>query len=164
MRIGIISDTHDNVAHIIAATERFLEEEVDLVIHCGDIVAPASIKFFKGLDIRFIKGNCDGDVEHIRMKAEEIGCQYLGEDADIQLDGKRFGLYHGTDRAKLQRMIDSGGFDYILTGHTHQKRDERVGKTRVINPGAHYWRAEGTIAILDIEKDEINFLTVGGEE
>ena len=36
MQIGIISDTHDNVAAIERATVIFDEEGVEVVIHCGD--------------------------------------------------------------------------------------------------------------------------------
>ncbi len=160
MLIGIISDTHDNVGHIIAATKLFIDKGVELVVHCGDIVAPASVPFFKGVKVWFVQGNCDGDVPMITRKAEEIGGRFLGDEAQFELGGKRFAVYHGQDSDRLGTMINSGKYDYVLTGHTHQQRNEMVGKTRVINPGAHYWHTSGTIALLDTGDGSVEFMEV----
>ena len=73
--IGIISDTHDNVPNILNALEVFKKKKVSFVLHLGDIIAPATVKYFSGLNIKFIKGNCDGDVENIKRKCEEIGAE-----------------------------------------------------------------------------------------
>jgi predicted phosphodiesterase len=40
MRIGIISDTHDNMPLIKRACELFNAREVQMVLHCGDYCAP----------------------------------------------------------------------------------------------------------------------------
>ena len=32
--------------------------------------------------------------------------------------------------------MNPGGADFLLHGHTHVPRDERIGATRVFNPGA----------------------------
>ena len=77
--IGVISDTHDNVPNILKAIKVFENEDVDFIIHCGDVVAPATIKFFKGIHIKVVKGNCDGDVSHIKQVLGEIGGEFLGE-------------------------------------------------------------------------------------
>ena len=75
--IGVISDTHDNVENILKAIKVFEEREVDFIIHCGDVVAPASLKHFNGLRILVVKGNCDGDVENMEIILKEIGGEYL---------------------------------------------------------------------------------------
>jgi uncharacterized protein len=160
MKIGIISDTHDNVANIIKAAGIFTQKKADFVIHCGDIVAPATVAYFKGLKMKFIMGNCDGDIETIRKKIGEIDGEYLGETGEVKAGSRLIGIYHGTDPARLEGMINSGRFDYVLTGHTHKSRDEKIGKTRVINPGAHYYGAENTVAILDTEKDTVEMVKV----
>ena len=67
--IGIISDTHDNVANILKAVEIF-KVRAEMVIHLGDIIAPATIQFFKDLKIAFLKGNCDGDIELLKKKKD----------------------------------------------------------------------------------------------
>ena len=46
MRIGIVSDTHDDLAAVEAAVALFEREGVDAVVHCGDFVAPFSVTPF----------------------------------------------------------------------------------------------------------------------
>ena len=158
MTIGIISDTHDNVVNVKKAADKFKEAKVEFVVHCGDIICPLTITFLAGLKVKTVKGNCDGEVEGLKKKLESINGEYLGETAEFEYKGKLFGAIHGDKKEKLQEMIDSQKYDYLLTGHTHKQRDETIGKTRIINPGAHYYGTENTIAILDAEKDMVQFI------
>ena len=77
MKIGLISDTHDNVENILRAVKKFTEMRVDFVVHLGDIVAPATLQYFKGLKMKLITGNCDGDLPKIESKCSEFGFEYL---------------------------------------------------------------------------------------
>lgn len=156
--IGVISDTHDNVVNIKKAVEKFKKAGVEFVIHCGDIVAPGTVRFFKGVKLKAALGNCEGDIETEKKKLEEIGGEYLGEIGEIKYRGKNICVYHGADPLKLEELINSGKYDYIFTGHTHKKRDERIGNTRVVNPGAHYYGAENSIVFFDADKDEVRFV------
>ena len=160
MLIGIISDTHDNVDAIDRAVRIFKEYKVDLVLHLGDIVAPMTISNFDGLNIKFVRGNNDGDILNIKKRIEEIGGDYLGDISQLDLDGKSFALYHGTHPQILFALIHSDKYDYILRGHTHKQQDERVGSTRIINPGALYGRAEKSIAVLDVLEDNLEFIDI----
>ena len=36
----------------------------------------------------------------------------------------------------VRRVLDEQEHDYLLVGHTHVKEDRRVGRVRMINPGA----------------------------
>ena len=49
MKIGIISDTHDDVDNTNKAIDIFKENDVKAVIHAGDIISPPIIKEFKRL-------------------------------------------------------------------------------------------------------------------
>ena len=152
--IGIISDTHDNVQNIKKAVEIFKKRNVELVIHCGDVVAPLSVRFFKGLKVHFVKGNCDGDSAGLRKLAEEDGSVYEGETFEITINDKKIFAAHLPLIAEQAK-----GFDYILHGHTHEKRDERIGNTRIINPGGNYaGDQEHSIAVLDIKTDSLEFI------
>lgn len=160
--IGIISDTHDNVPAIIKAVEIFKEKNVELVLHLGDIIAPITIPYFKGLNMKFIKGNNDGDVDNLIPKINEINGEWLNEISELNVDDKKlFGLCHGHNEEVLNEMINSERFDYVVTGHTHEKRDEKIGKTRVINPGTCYaGTKEHTIALLDLDEDKVEFIKI----
>lgn len=156
--IGVISDTHDNVVNVLKAIKIFEDEDIDFIIHCGDVISPATVRFFKGIHIKVVKGNCDGDIEHIKEVLEDIRGEYLGEVGRLDIFGKRILVYHGTDQNKLKEFIDKGEHDYILTGHTHKTMDERTGKTRIINPGSHYYGGENKIVLLDLEQDRAEFV------
>ncbi|MCP3682563.1 MAG: metallophosphoesterase [bacterium] len=157
--IGIISDTHDNVVNVQKAVALFKEKNVEFVIHLGDVVAPRTIQYFSGLTMKFVKGNCDGaDYDLMMEKIAELGAEYYDEWLELDYKGKKLVALHGKDEKKLQSFIESGKFDYVLHGHTHVKRDEKKGNTRIINPGAHYFGGENNIAFLDVETDNLEFI------
>lgn len=157
--IGIISDTHDNVPMIKKAVDILKGKNPEIVLHLGDVVAPITVKLFSGLKMKFIKGNCDGDTVGIKRVAQAIGGDYLGDFAEIKIKGKGFALYHGGNRERLNSLIDSQRYDYVLHGHTHRMRNEKIGKTRVINPGNFYpGHEDNGFAFLDIEKDKVEFV------
>ena len=47
MKIGILSDTHDDIDNVKEAIYRFKEQKVELIIHAGDFVFPGIIDEFK---------------------------------------------------------------------------------------------------------------------
>ena len=159
--IGIISDTHDNIFAIKKAADIFKKRNVKLVLHLGDIIAPVTVLYFKDLRIKFILGNCDGDVENIKGRINEIDGEFLGIFSELELENKKIALLHGQDTKKLNELILTGQYNYILHGHTHVKRNEKVGMARIINPGAFYPTVEEkTIAILDVINDEVEFIKI----
>ena len=42
MKLGVISDTHDNVPAVEAAMDRFEAVGVESVVHCGDFIAAST--------------------------------------------------------------------------------------------------------------------------
>lgn len=159
--IGIISDTHDNVFAIKKAVDIFKKKNVELVLHLGDIIAPVTILYFKDLRTKFLLGNCDGDVENIKKRINEIDGEFLGIFSELELRNKKIALLHGQDTKKLNELILTNQYNYILHGHTHVKRNEKMGITRIINPGAFYPTVEEkTIAILDIVNDKVEFIKI----
>ena len=63
MKIGIISDTHDDVGNVQKAIEMFNVERVQYVIHAGDYICPGIVKEFEKLNSKLIGvlGNNDED-------------------------------------------------------------------------------------------------------
>ena len=59
----------------------------------------------------------------------------------------------------IQERIEAQDYDYVLCGHTHVRRDERIGKTHIINPGALSYRTVTPgFAFLDVENDRLEFV------
>jgi len=160
--IGIISDTHDNVTNIKKAVELFKKNKVEFVIHAGDIVAPATIKFFEGLNMKFIFGNCDGDRALIEEFVKKFGWEHHGRTMELKHSGKKIGVFHGDNLIVQDKMLGAG-YDYYIHGHTHTPEDCMHGKTRILCPGGHYLGDEkdtNKIMVLDVEKDKLFFLDV----
>ncbi len=158
--IGIISDTHENESAIQKAVAVFKKRKVDLVVHCGDIVSPPMLEYFAGLHAIFVFGNNDGEHVGLNKKAQALGFEEVATEKEFTYQNRNLYVYHGTDKRKLEGAINSRAFDYILTGHTHQKRDEQIGKTRVVNPGALFRITPYTIAILDVKNDTLEFIEI----
>ncbi len=158
MLIGLISDSHDHVPHIEQAVNIFKQREVGLVLHAGDYCSPFTIPPFDGLPLKGVFGNNDGDHYLLMQKCNAIGAELLGSFGDLEVDGKRIALYHGTDAPITTALEQSGNFDLVISGHTHEKKTEQVNGTLAINPGtAHGFDGEATIAFLDTDVMEVEF-------
>jgi putative phosphoesterase len=152
MKIGIISDTHDDVDNINKAIDIFEEEKVEVIIHAGDVISPPMIKEFQRLmenNVQFfgVLGNNDGEKKGLELAFDSINGKLLGDFGKIEIDSLKFGIYHGTDDKKVKKIINSNKFDVFIYGHTHRKfpenvNIEKIGKTIVLNPGSAHSKAK----------------------
>ena len=95
MKLGIMSDSHDNLPLIAQAVELFNSEKVDLVLHAGDFVSPFTAMPFRGLNARLVGvfGNNDGDKPALISRFKDIG--ELHEDyRELELAGRKIALMH----------------------------------------------------------------------
>lgn len=138
MKIGIISDTHDNTAGLAWAVEYLNQQNCRLAFHAGDIINPGNMHFlkntFKG-ELHFVFGNNDGDRARLlknALSADNFVCHF--ESMDEVFEGKRIFMHHFSDVAELVAQNDL--FDLVIGGHDHQYRTIQYGKTLFVNPGA----------------------------
>ncbi|KXK28155.1 MAG: putative phosphodiesterase [Candidatus Brocadia sinica] len=92
MKIGILADTHDNIAAIHKAVSFFNAQDIKYVIHAGDYVAPFSLKELMKLKAKFIGvfGNNDGE----RRGLSDV-CKNIHEPPyDLLLNGKHIMVTH----------------------------------------------------------------------
>jgi len=61
--------------------------------------------------------------------------EVAGEAAELEVAGRRVAVYHGTSPILLRALVESGLYDVVVYGHTHQAVVERRGGTLVVNPG-----------------------------
>lgn len=163
MRIGILADTHDNLKNTRAALAYFRNASVTRLFHAGDISRPATVALFAGFDVTFVRGNNDVDSAALRAAMRAIGVpgslplRWTGS-----LAGKRLAMAHGMPRGPLTALIESGRYEYIFHGHSHRRRDKRMGRARVLNPGALSGKYEymRSIAIVDLAQDDVEFVLV----
>ena len=51
MKIGLISDTHDNIGNILKAVDPINDVNIDIILHAGDFVTPSAIEPFAGVKL-----------------------------------------------------------------------------------------------------------------
>ncbi len=136
MKIGVISDTHDQRQRILQAIKLFNKEKVGLVIHCGDWVAPFSAARFSALkcQIKGVFGNNDGDKELHRQRNGKF-IEYCDERMELSVEGKKIFITHGHLPQLVENALKSGSYDAVFSGHTHIAHVKTVGKTLWLNPG-----------------------------
>lgn len=159
MKLGIVSDTHDNLDVIREAVDLF-GGDVDGVIHCGDIVAPFSAKpFDDDFDFYAVRGNNDGEWA-LKETIRNFGA-YLGEMGELSFGTSRLAIYHGTSSAIVDALVECDNYDYVLHGHTHQRVHERRGDTVRINPGGIATSPDDDEppagVILDVDTGDVTF-------
>lgn len=134
MRIGIFADTHDHLANIRLAVERFNDERVELVLFAGDLVSTFAVPPLRKLKAPLVA--CFGDNEG-NKPGLLAGFRLVGKLSEPPVrittdDGTRFVLTHM--KRQLRGLDDD--YDVAIFGHTHKPRIERDASGRLlINPG-----------------------------
>ncbi len=159
MLIGAISDSHDNLVQIEKAVQMLNDHKVSLVLHAGDYVSPFTIAHFKKLNCPLIGvfGNNDGDHQLLTKRFNETtNCTIHDRFTQVTVEGYRIGLLHGDEAELLNALVDSGYFNAVVHGHSHNKSIQQKGKTLVINPGelCGYLTGKASFAMLDTVKAE----------
>lgn len=137
MRLGLISDTHDDTHNLNIALDRLRDEGVQQLIHCGDMTSAGTAQLLKGWPVIYVEGNMDRDAEAVRQTLRGLNpANFVGVSYEGEFGQARIAVTHGHLEAEVERLLAANSLDYLLLGHTHRRRDERIGRTRVINPGA----------------------------
>ena len=195
MRICIFSDIHGN----FQAFEKMLEAERDTThfLFAGDIFgyfyeqAEIIDRMTCQKNLFAVKGNHDvnylQDGRNNRELADRYGSSYntilsgsqrnylenLPEYLELELGGKRFGIFHGGYEDHLNQRIypDSnmetapiaGKYDYLILGHTHYRFIRKEKDLVIINPGSLGQPRDGkgfSYCVLNTENSFCEFKTV----
>jgi hypothetical protein len=160
MRLGLISDTHDHQGNVKRALQRLRAEGITTILHAGDVSSPQTLRLFADFDVWLARGNMDHDPGLRQVARELFGPGRLRTVHTVHLNGSVIGLTHSSNTKAWRDLVTSQDYAYVVYGHSHRPEDERVGSTRVLNPGAvnrARWRAP-TFAILDLATDEVTLV------
>ena len=153
MKIGVISDTHDNMPLVKKAVGAFNEAGVSQVLHAGDMVSPFVRQAFEGLKapMLYVFGNNEGEIAGT-YKLFKGFAEVQSGPVVREFGGRRVYLNH--EPHCLESLAKSGDFDIIIYGHTHNIDVRTVGHTLIVNPGecCGYLTGHSTVAIVDTEK------------
>lgn len=146
MLIGVISDTHGNLAGWNRAWELGLGE-CEFIVHCGDLLyhgpkfLPVESYSPKRLaaaindceqPVLIARGNADSEVDQLVVDLP-IQSPY----AFAMVDGLRLLVTHGhlLPPDEVRSLAERWGIDLLLTGHVHTPFIKPFAKALHVNPG-----------------------------
>lgn len=137
MLIGVLSDSHDQIANLRAAIDYCNEKSISTIIHCGDLISPFMLKElerFQG-EVHLIYGNNVGDLHLISQlcvtKFHNI--THHGPMGIIAIGNRTLCFHHYPEVAL--GLATTGEYDVVCCGHNHKYKSEKIGSTLLVNPG-----------------------------
>jgi putative phosphoesterase len=158
VQLGILSDSHGQADRTRRALEALQAAGASRFIHCGDVETEQVLDQLAGLDAHVVFGNCD-PVRALGRYASTIGLQVHHPLGRMHVDGHSLAFTHGHDPDLVQAALDEK-VHFLLHGHTHERRDQALAGTRVINPGALHRADPFTVALLVPATGELRFIPV----
>ncbi|RFA93529.1 metallophosphoesterase [Pyrobaculum aerophilum] len=165
MLLVAVSDSHDNIAAIKKLGDAVRSRGVSLVIHAGDWVSPFTARFLReavgeGVRVVGVWGNNEGERPYFLEVAKKFNVEIAGDAAELEVAGRKIAVYHGTSPVLLKALAESGLYDIVIYGHTHQAVIEKRERTLVVNPGELCGCLTGrsSYALINVEKLEVDLI------
>jgi len=138
MKIAIIADTHDNLANLDRFFEAIAKREIEGLLHCGDVANIETLTYltehFSG-EIKLACGNAEINREEFFDLAKQVkNLTVFDELGEWEIDGHRLAFIHKPDQTG--ELAETGRYDFIFHGHTHQPWIKQIGSVLIANPGA----------------------------
>ena len=154
MLIGLISDTHiPDRAKILPQNVIDAFEDVDLILHAGDLTSPRVIEELERIaPVMAVQGNMD------RVNGID-----LPKAKKLEAEGLKIGMVHGevyprADTQQLVYLAKELDVDILVSGHSHQPKIEKKDRVLLINPGSPIVPrlADRTVMLLEINNKEVD--------
>ena len=159
MKIGVVSDTHNNLANVSEIVKLFNAAGVARVIHTGDITKGKTLDVFANLNapLHGVFGNNDVEREALQASIARHGFAFAEPPLRLRWHQRRIVVVHDPrDLAELPQ----DGYDLALHGHTHMHRCERQAARLVFNPGecAGHMKGWNAVGVVDLDNLETALL------
>ena len=154
MKIGVVSDTHNNLVNVRMIVKIFNEEGVDRVVHTGDITKGTTLDLFGELEMPLfgVFGNNDVERESLDQVIEHRGFHFGEHYLNVNWHNSQIVIVH--DPRELDSMQLE--YDLALQGHTHLYRADRTDNGSLIfNPGECAGHVKGLNAIGIVNLDQL---------
>jgi len=160
MLLGVMSDSHDNLPKIAAATALFRKRGVKMILHGGDVVAPFSVRTVLkgGIPLVAVFGNCDGEQPGMKKACKT----FFRSPHRFELGGRTIVLAH--DPVDLEGEVSEGA-DLLVHGHTHHPH-VRAGAPLLVNPGetGGWLTGRSTVVLVDLADLKAEMVDLGPQE
>jgi len=145
LRIGVVSDTHDNLRNLSRIARLFAQAEVERIVHTGDITRPQALEALAacGIPIHAVFGNND-ERDALTAVAPRLGVELVEPPFEWSWHGRRIVVAHSPD--ELVGAVHEE-HELVLHGHTHRRVVERRRSQLVFNPGESAGHVAGANAV-----------------
>ena len=136
MLIAVMSDSHDQLENLGRALAVAVGRGVGMILHCGDLVAPFTLKELAraGVPVHAAFGNNDGDRYLLQKTAQGFPHVTLhGEFGVVDAGGVAVGFSHLKETAAGLAAL--GKARMVFFGHTHVHETLEVAGVLAVNPG-----------------------------
>jgi len=157
MRIGVVSDTHNNLANVRKIVEILNAAGVERVVHTGDVTQAKTLRALAELEVPLVGvyGNND-ERGALAEVARDAGFEMVEPPLELAWSGRRILVVH--DPLDVDRWWS--GHHVVLHGHDHRRRIERNHQRLIFNPGECAGHLEGrnAVGIVDLASLEAEIL------
>ncbi len=151
MRIGVVSDTHNNLKNVRRIVELFNDARVERVIHTGDISQAKTLDVLAALDAPLwgVFGNNDLERDALNAAIDRHGFHFVEPPLHLNWHGRELIVVH--DPLEFDGHLHEG-HELALHGHTHRYRHEDQAGTLFFNPGecAGHMRGLNAVGLVDL--------------
>lgn len=159
MKIGVVSDTHNNLQNVQRIVELFNAAQVDRIIHTGDITQAKTLDVFAELTMPLygVFGNNDQERDSLDEAVTRHGFTF--QDPPLVLEWQERSIMVVHNPLELERHLNEH-HDLALHGHTHLYRFEKRAEQVMFNPGecAGHMAGFNAIGVLDLADLSVEIL------
>ncbi|HIC92099.1 MAG TPA: metallophosphoesterase [Syntrophaceae bacterium] len=161
MVIAIMSDSHDNIWNVGKAVEIIKSRQAQVIIHCGDLVAPFILKELAKFEgpVHWVLGNNDGD-QYLLTKlclTELKNMEPHGFIGKLNFEEVAIAFTHYEEVGYA--LAHTGQYHLVCCGHTHAYRLQKIHQTTLLNPGEVMGKdGPGTFCLFDTVTKEVKLL------
>ena len=156
MRVGVVSDTHNNLANVREIVALFNRAGVERVVHTGDITKGTTLDLFGKLQAPLygVFGNNDVERDGLQASIRAHGFSFCEPPLKLDWQGRRIVVVHDP------LSLPATGYDLALHGHTHMHRCELAAGTLVFNPGecAGHMTGYNAVGVVDLNVLDVRLL------
>ena len=159
MKIGVVSDTHNNLSNCRKIVQLFNEAEVDKVIHTGDISQVKTLEVFTKLEANLfgVYGNNDVERDLLDAFVGKAGFHFVDPFLEVNWFNRNILVVHDPLDLEEKELSD---YDLVLHGHTHRQVIEHRDDYVLFNPGecAGMMKGLNAVGLVDLEDIGIEIL------
>lgn len=161
MRIGVVSDTHNQMSNVARIVELLNAAAVERVVHTGDITQAKTLEVLARLEAPLVGvyGNNDRERSALEEASAVHGIELHDPPLRLRWREREILVVHDP-----RELAGHDRHELALHGHTHLHVDRVEGGRRIFNPGecAGFLRGHNAIGVVDLatpalETDLIRF-------